>query len=131
MKINLKEHWIEFNNGIIISWWENLSDLWMHKKYNWNTFTLLHLEIENDFAMHEQEITIGFLCMGVRIRWQIISKEEYKIHKQVCDSIKKLNQSCYGWVNKEWYENFRTKKVDVINVSRIRLKGYRKKIFLQ
>jgi hypothetical protein len=42
-----------------------------------------------------------------------------------------LKESCYGWVNKKRYVDFKNKKRTLLIVDRIRTKESRKKIFIQ
>lgn len=90
MKINLEKQMIEFNDDVFISYWSTLPELWKGKQYNWNTFTLIQVEIENDFAMHGQEITLAFLCCGIRLRWQTHPKKEHKIHEEVRKAVEDI-----------------------------------------
>ena len=129
--MKLQKGLVEFNNGIIISYWQQISQLFNPKRYNWITLQLFNLEFENDRAMQGIEFVIVLFCCGLSIRIPTHPKEEHKIHKEVRNSLKRLEQSCYGWVNKEDYERYRTKKADQIYVVEKKRRYYTKKIFIQ
>ncbi len=122
----------EFNNGIIISFWQTITEIFSWRKFNWNTFQFILVEFENDIGMHAYEFTFVLLCCGIRIRIPTHPKEEHEMHK-ICrtsmDDI--MNKSCHGWVKKDTWELFKKKKRDYILVFRTRGKGIRKRLFIQ
>jgi hypothetical protein len=129
--MKFKDGTFEFKNGIFISVWQNLTEIFKMKQFNWNTFQFILVEFENDRAMHDYEFTLVLLCCGIRIRVPVFPKEEHPIHKEVYDSLKSLKESCYGWCNTNAYKRFKNKQEDRLIVLRTRQSGIRKKIFIQ
>ena len=58
----------EFNNGLIISFWQCLTEIFLWKKYNWNTWQFINIEFENDIMCGAYEFTFVLFCCGFRIR---------------------------------------------------------------
>ena len=131
MKINWKERTIEGKNGFIIGWWQTITEIFTWKKFNWNIYQFILIEFENDIMTGAYEFTFVLLCCGIRIRIPHRTKKGDKFWKTTDSMMKKLNDSCYGWVNKKEYNDFKDKKRDWIRVTRIRELDKRKKIFIQ
>jgi hypothetical protein len=58
----------EFNNGLMISFWQCLTEILLCNRYNWNTWQFINIEFENDIMCGAYEFTFVFLCCGLRIR---------------------------------------------------------------
>jgi hypothetical protein len=129
--MKFKDGTFEFKNGIFISVWQCLTEIFKMKKFNWSTFQFLLVEFENDRAMHNLSLTLGLLCCGIRIVFPTHPKEEHHIHKEVYDTMTKLKESCYGWVSEKDYESFRKKKVSNLSVWTTKKLGGKKKVFIQ
>lgn len=122
---------IEFNNGIIISYWQGLSEIIKWRKFNWNTFQFINIEFENDSWIGAYEFTLVLFLCGIRIRLPHQTKKSKKFWKKTSKIMEKLDNSCYGWVNNKIYVKFKNKKQEFMRVERIRTKHSRKKIFIQ
>lgn len=59
---------IEFNNGLIISFWQCLTEILLWKRYNWNTWQFINIEFENDIMCGGYEFSFILFCCGLRIR---------------------------------------------------------------
>lgn len=57
----------EFNNGLVISLWQCLTEILLWKKYNWNTWQFINVEFENDIMCGGYEFTFVFMCCGIKI----------------------------------------------------------------
>jgi hypothetical protein len=57
----------EFNNGLMISFWQCLTEILLWKTYNWNTWQFINIEFENDIMCGAYEFTFVLLCCGFRI----------------------------------------------------------------
>jgi len=84
---------IEFKSGIIISIWECLSEIFKFRKFNWNTWTLIQIEFENDMWTGGYEFKFVLMCCGIRVRlphetdkskkfWEETEKQINKMDKQ-------------------------------------------------
>lgn len=122
---------IEFNNGIVISYWQTITEIFNWKNYNWNTWQFFNVEFENDIMLGAYEFTFVFLCCGIRIRIPHKTEKSKKEWKKLNQAMKKIEQSCDGWVNKEMYEKFRKKEGNYIQVDNVKSKRRTKKVFIQ
>lgn len=124
---------IEFNNGVILSYWQALSEIWKTHKFNWSTFQLINIEIENDRAMQGIEFSMSLLCCGFRIRVPLHPKVEHKIHKKTFKALRRIEQSCYGYTVERSYTAFRKAETNLLIISREPRKGMgrMKKLYLQ
>ena len=59
---------IEFNNGLMITYWQTITEIFKWRNYNWNTWQFLNIEFENDIMCGAYEFTFVFLCCAIRIR---------------------------------------------------------------
>jgi len=100
----------EWKNGFIIDIWENLSEIIFWKRFNWNTWQFINIEFENDIRMGGYEFTFVFLCCGIRIRIPHETKKSKKQWNRINKSMKKIYQSCYGYVSKDNYKEYRKKE---------------------
>jgi len=62
--------------GWFIDWIEHWSQFFSH--HNWNTFTFIQIEFEDDRCMGGVETTIIFLGLGFRLRWNYKETELIK-----------------------------------------------------
>jgi len=122
---------IEFNNGFIISYWQQWYELFRWKKYNWNDFDLLHVQFENDIMTGAYEFTLVLFLLGITIRVPHETEKGKKFWKRTSASLKRLKESCYGWVNPKIYKSFRNKQIKLMLISNIKDKNVTKKIFIQ
>jgi len=122
---------IEFKNGLMIDLWQCITEIFTWRKYNWNTWQLINIEIENDTWLGGLEFTFVLLCCGIRIRIPIENPKSKKNWNEINKSMKKINESCYGWIGNKEYKEFKTKKANYLLVKSKREKGKRKKIFIQ
>jgi len=126
---------IMLKNGIIISFWETIFEIFNMKAFNWSTFQFILVEFENERAMHNMSFTFVFLCMGVRIMIPTFPKVEHEEHKKVRKSMDFIKKSCYGYTAVKGWNAFRktTEGVHVMLVFKDKPKGKgpQKKIFIQ
>ena len=121
---------IEFNNGIIISYWQQWYELFHWRKYNWNDYDILHIRFENDIYTGAYEFTLIIFLLGVQIRIPHETEKGNKFWKKMKSIDKQLEQSCYGYVNREVYKKFTKKEFSKMIVFKNKInKG--KKIFIQ
>jgi hypothetical protein len=80
----------EFKCGVLISFWQTITEVFKMNKFNWSTFQFILVEFENERAMHNMSFTFVFLCMGVRIMLPTFPKEEHSHHKEVRKSMDTL-----------------------------------------
>ena len=102
--------YIEFNNGIIISYWQTITEIFHYKDFNWNTWQFLNVEFENDILMGGYEFIFVFLCCGLRIRIPHKTEKSIEEYKKLNNITKGLKNSCYAWTTEEEYNNFKSKK---------------------
>ncbi len=125
----------EWKNGFMIDLWENLSEIIFWKRFNWNTWQFINIEFENDIIMGGYEFRFVFLCCGIRIRIPHETKKSKKQWDKINRSMKRIHQSCYGWVNSKAYNNFRknkrTDEIEILEVANKKAYQYKKKIFIQ
>jgi len=134
MKINFKEQNIEFNNGIIISFWQTLIEIFKHRQFNWNIFQFFLIEFENDTMCGAYEFTFVFFCCGIKIRIPHKTEKSKKFWKEIDNSKNDIfHKSCYGWCNKDQYKLFKEKTVSSLIIQTKRGKGkyFTKKLFIQ
>jgi hypothetical protein len=97
----------EFKNGFLINIWETLSEIFLWKKFNWNTWQFINIEFENDIMTGAYEIMFVLLCCGIRIRIPHETNKSKKFWKDIKQQKNYLSQSCYGYVNKKDYNLFK------------------------
>lgn len=131
MKINRKDCTIEFKNGIFISYWQCLTEIFKMRKFNWSTFQFLNVEFENDRACQHYSLSLVILCCGIRINIPFTPEEEHEVHKEINDVLSGLKNSCYGWTDNESYEAFRKKKEVHLTLWAKKSLGGKRKVFLQ
>ena len=81
----------EFNNGLMISFWQCLTEIFLWKTYNWNTWQFINIEFENDIMCGAYEFTFVLMRCGFRIRIPHEtekSKENWKKWEKEIDEIK-------------------------------------------
>jgi hypothetical protein len=123
----------EFENGIIISFWQTITEIFRMDKFNWSTYQFIRVEFENERSMHNMSLTLVFLCCGVRIMIPTYPTEEHEVHKKVKRALFDLKKSCHGYTVVNGWNDFRKMKRDAIVVYRIKTKdkGRMKKLFIQ
>ena len=84
---------IEFKNGVIISLWECISEIFKWRKYNWNTWQFINVEFENDTWTGGYEFTFVFLFCGIRFRISHETEKSKKFWKKVKKEIKQYNKN--------------------------------------
>jgi hypothetical protein len=122
---------IEFKNGLIISYWQQWYELFHWRKFNWNTFDFLHIQFENDTWTGAYEFTLVIFLLGLRIRIPHETEKGKKFWKKTHNTLKKLNESCYGYVDKELYKRFRNNQSNCIQIDNIKSERRSKKVFIQ
>jgi len=121
----------EFKNGIMINIWQNITEIFTWKNYNWNTYQFINIEFEKDTYLGAYEFIFVFMCCGIRIRIPVPNEKSKKEWKKMGSMLAKIKKSCYGWVNGNDYRKFRTKKQSYLYIYDKKLKSAGKKIFLQ
>jgi hypothetical protein len=96
----------EFRCGVLISFWQTITEIFRMDKFNWSTFQFILFEFENERAMHNMSFTFVFLCMGVRIMIPTFPKVEHEEHKKVRKSMDFLKKSCYGYTSVKGWNAF-------------------------
>ena len=133
MRLNMKECLIEFNNGVFISYWQCLTEVFNMHRFNWSTFQFLNIEFENDRACQQYSITLVLLCCGIRLVIPVKPENEHEVHKTIRRSMSLLKRSCYGYTPIKGWNAFRKQKREAILVYRDKPKnnGPQKKLFIQ
>lgn len=123
----------EFRCGVLISFWQTITEVFRMDKFNWSTFQFILVEFENERAMHNMSFTFVFLCMGVRIMLPTFPKEEHEQHKKVRKSISLLDKSCYGYTSIKGWNSFKKESGQILIVRKIKPQGRgpQKKLFIQ
>jgi len=121
----------EFKNGVMINLWQTITEIFTWKKYNWNIWQFINIEFEKDTMLGAYEFTFVFMLCGIRIRIQVPNEKSKKEWSKLNNAMKKIHESCYGWINENSYEKFRKKEIENLKVTRKRTKKNRKKIFIQ
>ena len=123
----------EFRCGVLISFWQNLTEVFRMDKFNWSTFQFILVEFENERAMHNMSFTFVFLCMGVRIMLPTFPKEEHEHHKEVRKSMDYLKKSCYGYTAVKGWNAFKKSNegVMLVHKNKPKDKGPQKRLFIQ
>lgn len=129
------EHGVfEFKNGVLISVWQNLTEIFQMRKFNWSTFQLILVEFENDRAMQGLEVTLVFLCCGFRLRIPTSPTEEHKVHKEVSKNFDKiLNDSAHGYTSVKGWNAFKKATGQILLIRKEKPKGHgpQRKMFIQ
>lgn len=122
----------ELKNEIIVSVWEQWSEVFHMSKFNWSTFNVFNLELENDRMLGGFEIKLVLFLVGIRVRIPTPNKKSEKEWKKINKSIKSLNDSCYGYVGANNYKHYKKQESPFLIVTTHKRKGIiNKKVFIQ
>lgn len=105
---------IEFDNGFIISYWQTITEIFTWRKYNWNVWQFINIEFENDTWTGSYEFTFVFLLCGICIRIPHRTKKSDEFKKRTSNSMKRIENSCYGWTTEKAYNDYKSKKENVL-----------------
>ena len=114
----------EFKNGTIISIWEEISQIFHVRKFNWCTLNFINFEIEYDRHLGAIEIMFIIAGFGIRIRMPIKTDKSEKEWAKINKSMKSLKDSFYAWALDIEIDNFKSKKSYNIRTTKY-LKLYR------
>lgn len=124
----------EFRCGILISFWQTITEIFRMDKFNWSTFQFILVEFENERAMHNMSLTLVFLCCGIRIMLPTKPKEEHKVHKEVHKSMDTLlRDSAHGYTSIKGWNAFKKESGQILLIRKIKPKdhGPQRKMFIQ
>ncbi len=131
MTINFKEQYMAFKTGIMFSWWENISQFWGKKEYNWYTWNLINIEIENDVQCGHYEIQLVLLGLGLRILIPNETKKSTEFLGTVDNALKDIKSWKTLWLNADTIKRLNHNWIIGIETKRPKkYKGY-KKSYLQ
>jgi hypothetical protein len=82
----------EFNNGLIISFWQCLTEILFWRRFNWNTWQFINIEFENDIIMGGYEFTFVLFCCGLRIRIPHETKKSKKNWEEINKNIQTFTE---------------------------------------
>jgi len=127
----------EFNNGLIISLWQCLTEILLWKKYNWNTWQFINIEFENDTYTGAYEFMIILFCCGIRIRIPHETAKSKEFWQKTKHSLNIIKKSFEGWTTEQDVKDYKENKKSAILVWKKRkyvpkVKGSKfKKLFIQ
>jgi hypothetical protein len=85
----------EFNNGCVISFWQCLTEIFIWRRYNWNTWQFINIEFENDMCTGTYELTFVVMCCGVRIRIPNETEKSESTWSNINEEIKDISKETF------------------------------------
>lgn len=116
MKID--KGFIEFNNGILINWWQEYVQFFNIKTFNWSEFHLIDVSFEYDRMCGGLEFMFVILGLALRLRIPIKTDKSEKTWKNIKESTDKLRLSFSGYAKQLDIDKFKKRQVDSIRLYR-------------
>ena len=110
----------EFKSGLMINIWEELSQFFHLRKYNWCTLHFLNFSFEYDRHLGGLELMLIVLGLGIRISYPIQTDISEKTRTELRRCMGKVKSGIDGWVLEKELKAFKEKKREMLPVSRTR-----------